>query len=234
MQAQEVLRQLRIPELDELREYVRGLPTNALMGMGAVAALTTYWFAFRPKAIGPRCDINQQSEELPVGVHFFLKCSWFEMLSCHKLPVRSNECPQARRLLDLFKLSTQSSSITETGMLHNPGWRCSHWWNVPWVLSTNHDCRGWWWCGSSSSTHLVNHKWRCLPVWNLRRKFTSAEELVHVTLRRLPEGRVLCNPLDGKLTKRLANGRDWTHTPRWVRGTAGTRSEKCTFTLCVF
>lgn len=65
MQAQEVLRQLRIPELDELREYVRGLPTNALMGMGAVAALTTYWFAFRPKAIGPRCDINQQSEELP-------------------------------------------------------------------------------------------------------------------------------------------------------------------------
>lgn len=65
MQAQEVLRQLRIPELDELREYVRGLPTNALMGMGAIAALTTYWFAFRPKAIGPRCDINQQSEELP-------------------------------------------------------------------------------------------------------------------------------------------------------------------------
>ncbi|XP_075900588.1 long-chain-fatty-acid--CoA ligase 1a isoform X2 [Nelusetta ayraudi] len=65
MQAQEVLRQLRIPELDELREYVRGLPTNALMGMGAVAALTTYWFAFRPKAIGPRCDINRQSEELP-------------------------------------------------------------------------------------------------------------------------------------------------------------------------
>lgn len=71
MQAQEVLRQLRIPELDELREYVRGLPTNALMGMGAVAALTTYWFAFRPKAIGPRCDVNQQSEELPVGHLFF-------------------------------------------------------------------------------------------------------------------------------------------------------------------
>lgn len=71
MQAQEVLRQLRIPELDELREYVRGLPTNALMGMGAVAALTTYWFAFRPKAIGPRCDINHQSEEMPVGDFLF-------------------------------------------------------------------------------------------------------------------------------------------------------------------
>lgn len=69
MQAQEVLRQLRVPELDELREYVRALPANALMGMGAIAALTTYWFAFRPKAIKPRCDINQQSEELPVRKH---------------------------------------------------------------------------------------------------------------------------------------------------------------------
>lgn len=77
MQAQEVLRQLRIPELDELREYVRGLPTNALMGMGAVAALTTYWFAFRPKAIGPRCDINQQSEELPVRDRFSLENNYF-------------------------------------------------------------------------------------------------------------------------------------------------------------
>ncbi|GLD74613.1 long-chain-fatty-acid--CoA ligase 1a isoform X1 [Lates japonicus] len=38
MQAQEVLRQLRIPELDDVRQYVRGLPSNALMGMGAFAA----------------------------------------------------------------------------------------------------------------------------------------------------------------------------------------------------
>ncbi|KAM9856847.1 long-chain-fatty-acid--CoA ligase 1a isoform 1-T2 [Aulostomus maculatus] len=65
MQAQEVLRQLRIPELDDLRQYVRGLPTNALMGMGAFAAITTYWFATRPKALKPPCDLGMQSIEIP-------------------------------------------------------------------------------------------------------------------------------------------------------------------------
>lgn len=67
MQAQEVLRQLRIPELDDLRQYVRGLPTNALMGMGAFAAITTYWFASRPKALKAPCDLGLQSVEVPVG-----------------------------------------------------------------------------------------------------------------------------------------------------------------------
>lgn len=67
MQAQEVLRQLRIPELDDLRQYLRSLPTNALMGMGAFAAITTYWFATRPKALKPPCDLTLQSVEMPVG-----------------------------------------------------------------------------------------------------------------------------------------------------------------------
>lgn len=67
MQAHEVLKQLWIPELDGLHQYLQGLPTNALVGMGAVAAITTYWLAFRPKTIEPRCDPNQQSLELPVG-----------------------------------------------------------------------------------------------------------------------------------------------------------------------
>lgn len=67
MQAQEVLRQLRIPELDDFRQYVRGFPTNALMGMGAFAAITTYWFATRPKALKPPCDLGLQSVELPVS-----------------------------------------------------------------------------------------------------------------------------------------------------------------------
>uniref|UniRef100_A0A669AVJ4 Arachidonate--CoA ligase n=1 Tax=Oreochromis niloticus TaxID=8128 RepID=A0A669AVJ4_ORENI len=67
MQAQEVLRQLRIPELDDFRQYVRGFPTNALMGMGAFAAITTYWFATRPKALKPPCDLGLQSVELPGG-----------------------------------------------------------------------------------------------------------------------------------------------------------------------
>ncbi|XP_060938610.1 long-chain-fatty-acid--CoA ligase 1a isoform X1 [Limanda limanda] len=65
MQAQEVLRQLRIPELDDVRQYMRGLPTNALMGMGAFAAITTYWFATRPKALTPPCDLEMQSVEMP-------------------------------------------------------------------------------------------------------------------------------------------------------------------------
>uniref|UniRef100_A0A668TQ26 Arachidonate--CoA ligase n=1 Tax=Oreochromis aureus TaxID=47969 RepID=A0A668TQ26_OREAU len=67
MQAQEVLRQLRIPELDDFRQYVRSFPTNALMGMGAFAAITTYWFATRPKALKPPCDLGLQSVELPGG-----------------------------------------------------------------------------------------------------------------------------------------------------------------------
>lgn len=65
MQAQEVLRQLRIPELDDVRQYMRALPTNALMGMGAFAAITTYWFATRPRTLMPPCDLTLQSIELP-------------------------------------------------------------------------------------------------------------------------------------------------------------------------
>ncbi|XP_059196906.1 long-chain-fatty-acid--CoA ligase 1a isoform X1 [Centropristis striata] len=67
MQAQEVLRQLRIPELDDFRQYVRGFPTNALMGVGAFAAITGYWFATRPKALKPPCDLGLQSLEMPGG-----------------------------------------------------------------------------------------------------------------------------------------------------------------------
>uniref|UniRef100_A0A7N8X7Q9 Arachidonate--CoA ligase n=1 Tax=Mastacembelus armatus TaxID=205130 RepID=A0A7N8X7Q9_9TELE len=46
---------------------MRGLPTNALMGMGAFAAITTYWFATRPKALKPPCDLGLQSVEIPGG-----------------------------------------------------------------------------------------------------------------------------------------------------------------------
>ncbi|XP_030644198.1 long-chain-fatty-acid--CoA ligase 1a [Chanos chanos] len=67
MQAQEFLRHLRIPEMDDVRQYVRSLPTNTLMGMGAFAAITTYWLATRPKALKPPCDLTMQSVELPGG-----------------------------------------------------------------------------------------------------------------------------------------------------------------------
>ncbi|KAM8843443.1 long-chain-fatty-acid--CoA ligase 1a isoform 1-T1 [Synchiropus picturatus] len=69
MQAQEVLRQLRIPELEELRQYVRSLPTNTLLGMGAFAALTTYWLTTRPRALKPPCDLSLQSQEIPGEGH---------------------------------------------------------------------------------------------------------------------------------------------------------------------
>ncbi|XP_063074675.1 long-chain-fatty-acid--CoA ligase 1a isoform X1 [Engraulis encrasicolus] len=65
MQAQDLLRQLRMPEISDVRQYVRALPTNTLMGMGALAAVTTYWYATRPKALKPPCDLTMQSTEMP-------------------------------------------------------------------------------------------------------------------------------------------------------------------------
>ncbi|XP_068129599.1 long-chain-fatty-acid--CoA ligase 1 [Hyperolius riggenbachi] len=64
MQAHEIFRSLRIPELEDVRQYVRTLPTNTLMGFGAFAALTTYWYATRPKALKPPCDLGMQSVEV--------------------------------------------------------------------------------------------------------------------------------------------------------------------------
>lgn len=66
MQAQEVLRQLRLPELDDLRQYIRGLHANTLLGMGAVAAFTTYWLSTRPRALQPPCDLTMQSVVMQV------------------------------------------------------------------------------------------------------------------------------------------------------------------------
>ncbi|KAJ6668627.1 hypothetical protein lerEdw1_012109 [Lerista edwardsae] len=64
MQAHELFRHLRMPELGDVRQYVRTLPTNTLMGFGAFAALTTYWYATRPKALKPPCDLAMQSVEV--------------------------------------------------------------------------------------------------------------------------------------------------------------------------
>uniref|UniRef100_A0AAY4BDN2 Long-chain-fatty-acid--CoA ligase n=1 Tax=Denticeps clupeoides TaxID=299321 RepID=A0AAY4BDN2_9TELE len=70
MQAQDLLRQFRIPDIVDVRQYVRSLPTNTLMGMGAFAAVTTYWYATRPKALKPLCDLSMQSVEVP-----YARCS---------------------------------------------------------------------------------------------------------------------------------------------------------------
>ena len=61
MQAHDLFRHMRIPELVDVRQYVRTLPTNTLVGFGAFAALTTYWYATRPKALKPPCDLAMQS-----------------------------------------------------------------------------------------------------------------------------------------------------------------------------
>uniref|UniRef100_A0A8C1JVM6 Arachidonate--CoA ligase n=1 Tax=Cyprinus carpio TaxID=7962 RepID=A0A8C1JVM6_CYPCA len=65
MQAHELLKQLRIPELSEVRDYFHSLSTNTLLGMGAFTAVTAYWFATRPKALKAPCDLRMQSVELP-------------------------------------------------------------------------------------------------------------------------------------------------------------------------
>ncbi|XP_051505874.1 long-chain-fatty-acid--CoA ligase 1-like [Myxocyprinus asiaticus] len=67
MQAHELLKQVRIPDLTELRDYLRSLSTNTLLGMGAFTAITAYWYATRPKALKPPCDLQMQSVELPSG-----------------------------------------------------------------------------------------------------------------------------------------------------------------------
>ncbi|NXK92157.1 ACSL1 ligase, partial [Formicarius rufipectus] len=69
MQAHELFRYLRMPELGDVRQYVRTLPTNTLMGFGAFAALTTYWYATRPKALKPPCDLAMQSVETEGSEH---------------------------------------------------------------------------------------------------------------------------------------------------------------------
>ncbi|XP_038610895.1 long-chain-fatty-acid--CoA ligase 1 isoform X2 [Tachyglossus aculeatus] len=67
MQAHELFRHVRLPELEDLRQYLRGIPANTLMGFGAFAALTTFWYATRPKAIKPPCDLAMQSVEIEGG-----------------------------------------------------------------------------------------------------------------------------------------------------------------------
>ncbi|NXO02880.1 ACSL1 ligase, partial [Rhinopomastus cyanomelas] len=74
MQAHELFRHLRVPELVDVRQYVRTLPTNTLMGFGAFAALTTYWYATRPKALKPPCDLAMQSVEIEGGEHARRSC----------------------------------------------------------------------------------------------------------------------------------------------------------------
>ncbi|XP_075457242.1 long-chain-fatty-acid--CoA ligase 6 isoform X2 [Ascaphus truei] len=64
MQAQEILRSLRLPEFDDFSQFFRSFPTTTLVGIGACAAVIAYWFASRPKAVKPPCNLRMQSEEV--------------------------------------------------------------------------------------------------------------------------------------------------------------------------
>ncbi|KAM9129611.1 long-chain-fatty-acid--CoA ligase 6 isoform 2-T6 [Pangshura tecta] len=64
MQAQEILRSLRLPEFDNFSQFFHSLPATALVGIGAFAAVIAYWLASRPKALKPPCDLLMQSEEI--------------------------------------------------------------------------------------------------------------------------------------------------------------------------
>ncbi|XP_065755863.1 long-chain-fatty-acid--CoA ligase 1 isoform X3 [Phocoena phocoena] len=64
MQAHELSQFFRMPEMVDFRQYVRTLPTNTLMGFGAFAALTTFWYATRPRALKPPCDLAMQSVQV--------------------------------------------------------------------------------------------------------------------------------------------------------------------------
>ncbi|XP_029297555.1 long-chain-fatty-acid--CoA ligase 1-like isoform X2 [Cottoperca gobio] len=67
MLRQDFLQKLRLPELDDVSQYIRSVSTPLLVSFGAVAAATTYYLATRPKALPPVCDLSMQSVEVPGG-----------------------------------------------------------------------------------------------------------------------------------------------------------------------
>uniref|UniRef100_G1RPX9 Long-chain-fatty-acid--CoA ligase n=1 Tax=Nomascus leucogenys TaxID=61853 RepID=G1RPX9_NOMLE len=64
MQTHEILRILRLPELGDLGQFFHSLSATTLVSMGALAAILAYWFAHRPKALQPPCNLLMQSEEV--------------------------------------------------------------------------------------------------------------------------------------------------------------------------
>lgn len=68
MQGQEMLSGLRLPELEDLGQFFRSLPTSTLVGIGALTAVLAYWLSTRPRAVQPPCDLRHQSQEVPVGL----------------------------------------------------------------------------------------------------------------------------------------------------------------------
>ncbi|KAG7223620.1 hypothetical protein INR49_028514 [Caranx melampygus] len=67
MLSQEFFQKLRLPDLDDVSQYIRGASTPMLVSMGAVAIATTYYLATRPKPLPSAFDLRLQSVEVPGG-----------------------------------------------------------------------------------------------------------------------------------------------------------------------
>lgn len=63
----EFFQKLKLPDLDDVSQYISAVSTPMLVSVGAVVAATTYYLATRPKALPPVCDLNMQSVEIPVS-----------------------------------------------------------------------------------------------------------------------------------------------------------------------
>uniref|UniRef100_A0A8C6UPY7 Long-chain-fatty-acid--CoA ligase n=1 Tax=Neogobius melanostomus TaxID=47308 RepID=A0A8C6UPY7_9GOBI len=61
------LQKVRLPDLDEISQYLRSLSIPTLVSVGAVAMATTYFLATRPKSQPPACDLSMQSVEVQGG-----------------------------------------------------------------------------------------------------------------------------------------------------------------------
>ncbi|XP_030047359.1 long-chain-fatty-acid--CoA ligase 1 isoform X1 [Microcaecilia unicolor] len=66
LDSQDLLKNLKLPEFDDVRHYMHNLPVNTLMGIGAVAAFA-FWYATRPQALKSAFDVTMQSVEIEGG-----------------------------------------------------------------------------------------------------------------------------------------------------------------------
>ncbi|KAK7144096.1 hypothetical protein R3I93_015066 [Phoxinus phoxinus] len=83
MQSRDLLLGLHLPELEDLGEFIRSLPTSTLLGLGALTAVLAYWISHRPRAIVPPCDLRHQSreEQMEDGARGSMMGSGSELLS---------------------------------------------------------------------------------------------------------------------------------------------------------
>ncbi|XP_035505307.2 long-chain-fatty-acid--CoA ligase 1-like isoform X2 [Scophthalmus maximus] len=65
MLSPDTFQRLRLPDMDDVGQYIRSVPTPVFVGVGAVAAATAYYLATRPATLPSVCDLHMQSVEVP-------------------------------------------------------------------------------------------------------------------------------------------------------------------------